>query len=259
MNGLCSSKSYNEIREVTSILNNACRDYGTFVVADTRGAAFRANLADLLLRRFLLHLHRPLAGRARTDPSFYFSRKIALDAAMALLSPGQDKAFSNLLNTGGGMFKNRMIHVSTALAAELLREVEEFGHTSEPKGYRKLVADAVREALRQIEERIRLAETNADVKMHMKLSMTLCQAEGRSGGVASLQDIARAAIGSLELSCAILQARTVSQTENEPSMILEDDQWHDNHFLDTSFEFDDIFGTLDFPMDGTIASETTSV
>jgi hypothetical protein len=205
------------------------------------------------LRRFLLCLHRPLASRVHVDTAYYFSRKISLDAAMTLLAPMPDQAFSHLLSVGAGMFKNRMIHVATALAAELLREVEENGPSAEPTACRKIVVDAAKEALRQSKERIRLGSTNSDVKTHMKLSMAICQGEAISGDAASLRNLAQAALDSVQISYSTLQARVGQLDEVENAAhILDGDQLC---VVDHPFEFDDLFGPFEFGTDDGLASD----
>ena len=87
-----------EVQSMTSQLNSACNECGVLLLGtgnDNTGnvdeqeiKVFGYNIADLLLRQFLLTLHRPLAAYARiSDPTFYFSRKVCLDSATSLLSP----------------------------------------------------------------------------------------------------------------------------------------------------------------------------
>ncbi|KAL2432568.1 hypothetical protein ABEF95_013617 [Exophiala dermatitidis] len=108
MNGIpsaLSEESYDEIVALTTSINDACRSYSAHILRSNSSdaASFHGNLADLLLRRFILQLHRPLAGRARTNPIYYFSRKMSLDAAMAILSPvPKDAEFAHLVLLGAG-------------------------------------------------------------------------------------------------------------------------------------------------------------
>ena len=250
MNGVCSALSHEEVHGVSSDISRACRQCNAHMLesGDGAGVAFRHNLADLLLRRFLLHLHRPLASGPPSNPISYYSRKVILDTAMAILSPRHNEEFSHLLSVGAGIFKTRIIHASLAVAAELLRDLEENGPMQQPSGYRKMLIDAVRQALFQTGERIRLGETNADVRMHMKLSMALCQAEvvGAGGGITQLQDLAKSAKDSLEMSYSLIQARATSQTDGES---LTFDMGEQDFLVGSDIDFDDIFGTADFVMD----------
>ncbi|KAJ9636155.1 hypothetical protein H2204_005427 [Knufia peltigerae] len=233
MNGLVRvgmpEMSYDELVTLTTSINNACRDCGAQFLRTVSPdvASFHSNFADLLLRRFILHLHRPLAGRARNEPFYYFARKMSLDAAMAILSPLPKNAeFSRLVLTGAGMFKNRMIHASLAVALELLLDVEEQACplpvvSFAPQGqvppfgpYRRMLIEALREAIRQSAERIRLGETN--VKLHMKLSMAMRQAEVARGCSSSssttlVAQLAQSAKESLESSYALILQRAAAE------------------------------------------------
>ncbi|KAJ9616654.1 hypothetical protein H2200_000373 [Cladophialophora chaetospira] len=255
INGIPSPMSYDEIHAVTNPLAAACRQRKALTKVVGTEAIFRHNMADLLLRRLLLCLHRPLAGQASPHHQFYF-RKISLDAAMAVLSPTHNPEYSHLISVGAGMFKNRMIHASLAVASELLRELEENGPISEPTGYRKMVVDAVQEALRQTEQRIRLGQTNADVKMHMKLSMTLCQA-GETGSPDSghlLRSLAQSAKASLEMSCSILQERLGKPVDERNAIEFQHHQ--QDLAFDSDVDFYAIFGAMDFDIDALLASDS---
>ncbi|KAK5287014.1 hypothetical protein LTR43_009033 [Exophiala xenobiotica] len=269
MNGITSSLSdvsYNELVVITTSITNTCRSCGAHILRTNSSdiTSFHENLADLLLRRFVLHLHRPLAGRARTNPLYYFSRKMSLDAAMAILSPVPKNAeFAHLVLHGAGMFKNRMIHASLAVASELLMEVEEQGpveydsSSQEPSGYRKMLMEALREALRQSAQRIRLGETN--VKLHMKLSMAMRQTEVADDHSSSLQHLAQAAKESLETSYATIQQRAIYEGVDVESGgnggmsedFDPDDFDPENFSLGSNFNLDDLFLLpTDFVTDG---------
>ena len=269
MNGITSAMtemSYNELIDLTTAITSSCRSCGAYILRANSSdiISFHENLADLLLRRFVLHLHRPLAGRARTNPIYYFSRKMSLDAANALLSPVPKNAeFAHLVLLGAGMFKNRMIHASLAVASELLMEVQEqvlVGYHSasqEPSGYRKMLMEALGEALRQSSERIRLGETN--VKLQMKLSIALRQTEVAGESSSSMEKLAQSAKESLETSYAMIQERATSEgvdtgsggSGRMPGDFDPDEFDLENFSLGSNFSLDDLFFfPTDFDMDG---------
>ncbi|KAH0842673.1 hypothetical protein FOPE_07678 [Fonsecaea pedrosoi] len=174
---------------------------------------------------------------------------------MAILIPvPKNPEFARLVLVGAGMFKNRMIHASLAVASELLTDVEEQSPleyptpSREPSAYRKMLTDALQEALRQSTERIRLGETN--VKLRMKLSMALRQTEVAAGETSSsMQQLAQAAKESLEFSYAIIQERATAEgvdiEAGGRSGMYEDvdlDDFDPEHFsLDPNFSLDDLF------------------
>jgi hypothetical protein len=260
MNGVNLEMTQAEVIALTSEINTACHECSAYVKsgpgAEGKGAVFRQNLADLFLRRFLLSLHRPWASRARASPLLYFSRRISYDSATALLSPQQDEGFSRILMRGSGMFKNRMIHVSLALASELLIEIEEKGASSfiqEPWNYGTILIAAVQEARRQSAQRMRFGETN--VRLHMKLSIVLSQAEGFPPGQSLQERMIQSAKDSLEMSYATIRAHlglpaASLHGDGTPSMTQECNQMG----LSPNFDIDDILQTTEFALDEAFAS-----
>lgn len=135
--------------------------------------------------------------------------------------------------------------------------VEYHSPSQEPSGYRKMLMEALREALRQSAERIRLGETN--VKLHMKLSIAMRQTEVAGENSSSMQQLAQSAKESLETSYAIIQERATSEGvgigsgENGrmPEDFDPDDFDLENFSLGSNFNLDDLFFLpADFVMDG---------
>ncbi|KAI0436890.1 fungal-specific transcription factor domain-containing protein [Xylaria telfairii] len=201
MNGLGTHFEDEQILVLSAKLGAACREVDAQVRTDhdSQTVSFTRNMASLLLRRFLLILHRPLAGRIRENALYYHSRKVSFDSAMALLKPAPNDVFSHLMLCGGGLFKSCINHASLALASELLIEIEEQGSST----YRQMLVDAVIEARQQWVQRLKLGDTN--VRLHMKLSIVLSHAEhmGEEGGQVLQQRMAQSAKDSLEL-CHLL-------------------------------------------------------
>ena len=259
MNGVCSGMARDEVLALSSEVSDGCRACSAHVKKGkgAEGEVFRHNLADLCLRRFLLALHRPWARRARANPLFFFSRKICLDSATALLSPTPDEEFSHLVLLGSGIFKNRIIHASLAVASELLIETEELGVSSsmqEPSSYQKMLIDAVKEARWQAAQRMQLGETN--VRLHMKLSIALTQAEGTESGTSVQQWMAQSAKDSLEMSYSTVQARSGPSAAllHGDENILTSQEVDQQDFSIGFFDFDDILQTTDFVTAGTFGS-----
>jgi hypothetical protein len=191
MNGIGNPLKDEEILSLSARIGKACRECVPYCQPIQRGsevaedesneadiATFRQAMAQLLLRRFLLVLHRPLAGRINENALYYHSRKVSFDTAAALLKPvisaNTSATFSHLMVRGGGMFRSCLNHVSLALASELLIEIgdwEEGGERGGSSAYRQLLADAVKEARDLWAERLKRGDTN--VRLHMKLSIVL--------------------------------------------------------------------------------------
>lgn len=250
MNGMGNPMKDEEILSLSAKISKACRECVPYCQPIQRGseaaengrnevviATFRQAMTQLLLRRFLLVLHRPLAGRINENALYYHSRKVSFDTAAALLQTvngtNASGTFSHLMVRGGGMFRSCLNHVSLGLASELLIEIGDLEDGEERGGssaYRRLLADAVKEVRDLWVERLRRGDTN--VRLHMKLSIVLGlvekedgEEEGRDGtrvddrndgGTATQQRMTTSAKESLE-TCIDLIRRSYSDlsiTEN---------------------------------------------
>lgn len=248
MNGIGNPLKDEEILSLSARIGKACRECvpycqpiqtGSEVAEDERSEAdiaiFRQATAQLLLRRFLLVLHRPLAGRINENALYYHSRKVSFDTAAALLKPVNSTntsatTFSHLMVRGGGMFRSCLNHVSLALASELLIEIGDLeeggGESGGSPAYRRLLVDAVKEARDLWAERLRRGDTN--VRLHMKLSIVLGLVEkggdgeergddwgrfdgGSDGGTSTQQRMTMSAKESLE-TCIGLIRRSYSDS-----------------------------------------------
>lgn len=256
VNGFGPQFLQSEIQSITLQLHSACRECDSIMQAGKGDEVciFKRNMVDLFLRRFLLTLHRPLASTANIDhPEFYFSRKICLDSATALLSPPPNDDFSHLSLLGGGIFKNRIIHTSLALSSELLIDLDENGPVQRQSNYSRMLIDAVRGSLEQTAGRIRLGETN--VYLHMKLAVVMCLAECTESGIYRQQRMMHAAKESLELSHTTIKGRlealTTGQHQNVEPFMPQDFDQQDFDFSVGQY-LDEFFGTVDFGVNGLV-------
>ena len=156
--------------------------------------AFHRSLLDYLLRRFLLALHRLFAGKAVTDPRFYFSRKVALESALTIVFPEEaDENYSRLMVVGG-LFKDGFRHSALAVGLELINQVDEDRTNmvlQRNKGNRELLKEALRKMNSLSEKSIEMGDNN--VKGHLFLSMVLGQIEAMETGTSLEVGIANAA------------------------------------------------------------------
>lgn len=213
LNGLRSELSYLDVLTLSSEVVDACRLCSDFVKEHRESGLtpFQRNLLDYLIRRFLFPLHLPFASEARINPLFYYSRKIGLDTAMAVVSPEPDEAFSNLMAVGGSLFKEGIRNASTTVSLELLGQTESQrldGSLRYNSHYRELLKKAMNDITALSLERVRRGETN--VKGHMFLRMIMAQVEATEAGVSCEAKIAQSARDSLEL-CHDLIRQQVEQ------------------------------------------------
>ncbi|KAH8594962.1 hypothetical protein B0O99DRAFT_624053 [Bisporella sp. PMI_857] len=76
-----SDPSYDHVLRLSREITASCRF--PFPSSAPQLTPFHLNHVDLLLRRFLFALHRPWVIKVKTDPRYYFSRKVVLDTALA--------------------------------------------------------------------------------------------------------------------------------------------------------------------------------
>jgi hypothetical protein len=75
--------------------------------------------------------YHPFADRTKTSPHFYFSRKMTLDAAMALLSHpvDPDEEFTHTRLRTGGFFEESNSRASSTIELELINQISEYTST----------------------------------------------------------------------------------------------------------------------------------
>lgn len=175
-------------------------------------ARFQCNMLDYLQRRILLPLHCLFANEARTQPIFYYSVKVSLDTAVAIVSFQSDEKFARLMTIAGGMFREGIRYASVTIAMEVLSQAQlrnlsgGFDHTISGTLFRKLTQDLLDQAV----ERIRRGETN--VKNPMFLSMVMTQADAVEDSRPSRLKMAQAARDSLEYCYELLKQRQAAQS-----------------------------------------------
>ncbi|EXJ77022.1 hypothetical protein A1O3_10179 [Capronia epimyces CBS 606.96] len=176
---------------------------------------FHRNLIDYFVRRFLIPLHCLFASKVQANPLFYYSLKVNLDVAMAIVSPEPDDGFSRIMATGGGLFREGLWYATSIIDREILSQVSvqrREGTLHRNAQHRELLKQAVRDMISLAVARMHQGDTN--VKTHMFLSMILAQTEATEEGVPCELMIAQGARDSLRLCHDMLQ--TQAGTEPVP-------------------------------------------
>ncbi|KAF2967523.1 hypothetical protein GQX73_g6038 [Xylaria multiplex] len=244
LNGLHSELAYPDVLVLTSEITSACQECNKFAVGNKSAGvtAFHRNMCDYLVRRFLIPLHCPFTSEARTNPLFHYSQKVALDAALALVSPEPDEHFSRLIATSGGMFREGLRYAMSAITLELLVQAQEqrddgtFGTSTRQLDFLK---QAVHDITALSWERIRQGETN--IKGPMFLGIVLGMANSADKDALCERTMAQNARDSLILCHDILEtrARAVSlpspNNDSLTSSSIDGDQ--DAFGLDLSLDF----------------------
>lgn len=209
LNGLRSELSYVDVLALSPKISDACREAMSACRGWSAVKPFHKNMLDYLVRRFLIPLHYPFASQARANPLFYYSLKVSLDTAMALLTPEIDESFSRLMAVGGGSFREGMRYASSVICLELLAQTEAQrleGTLQRDPLSREPLKKIMMDLLRLSEERIRQGETN--IKSHMTLNMIMAQVEAMEANVPCELRMVQSAVKSLQFCYELLRKRT---------------------------------------------------
>jgi hypothetical protein len=130
-------------------LQIACREISTFFQEHKSAFESRKSLTefhrkflDMLLRRYILFLHRPFMIEARKDPRYYLSRKICVESCLVISSYTErlDRAtdsqrdLSCLTLSGNASFKGALcMDFISVLGLEITMQIEEENSLGLPK------------------------------------------------------------------------------------------------------------------------------
>jgi hypothetical protein len=126
LNGLNTKLLYDEVVALSSDIIAACQVHDIFTKSSKISGItpFHRNLLDYQVRRFLIPPNSHFSCQARTNPLYYNSRKVSLDAVVALISPEPDEGFSNVMTIGGGLFRDGFRHAMAIITLELIAHTE---------------------------------------------------------------------------------------------------------------------------------------
>lgn len=208
--------SYDQVLRLHSKITSAYREAQSLkIVSDNELlTVLQYNYLDFVLRRPLISLHRPWAAKARTDPRFYFSRKVCLDTCFAIVSYTNSADYLRLLTIGNGMWLEICSLPPIAISHELIMQLEEealnppLGTQARAKALREPLIQALRDTTLFKVERLKAGEKN--VKGYLFSSMLLGQIEATENGEDIDKGIGDAAMKSLRESHAILKERATA-------------------------------------------------
>ncbi|TVY24198.1 Transcription factor [Lachnellula hyalina] len=251
-------------KENNKILANASSDSSPS--EQSKPSLMHRKVVDITTQRYLLALHRPFAMKAQSDPQFYYSRKVYIDSAMAVLAHPDPSVVASPLSRGlhddyhlfclsGGYLKEVMIHASIVVYMELIILLEEdpdMAFDQDRKESREPYRRMLEQAIEISRQRIAIGgETN--VKGHLFMSVAMGHVNAIEAGRPSEEGILEAAQSSAKRCYDMLRARLPST----PDMSLSNQQNFsgdefangqlnsDLHYKDIDFTMTD-WGTADF-------------
>ncbi|KAH7082142.1 hypothetical protein FB567DRAFT_530667 [Paraphoma chrysanthemicola] len=140
INNLRFDLSYDDVLKIGSDLNDACRSQTIFLKSALNAGhaitPFQIKMADSLVRRFVLCLHRPYFAKAKENPQYHYSRKMCLDTSLAIyapateLLPGQEDDWTRMTHRCVGFFKSFFLYAMSTVYMELNSQIDEQKHAS---------------------------------------------------------------------------------------------------------------------------------
>ncbi|KAF2114409.1 fungal-specific transcription factor domain-containing protein [Lophiotrema nucula] len=135
INSLRSNLDYDDTLRLGSELVSSCRTEGhslyTFLGTPRGPTPFQVKIFDVLVRRFVLCLHRPFFARAKSDPKYYYSRKACLDTSLSILTPAPGSSsededdWTRFSYYSVGVFKSFWLYSMSTVYLELIAQIEE--------------------------------------------------------------------------------------------------------------------------------------
>lgn len=226
LNRLHSPISFLDALEMYKSLSGSCRSvsakFQTFLAGDSTSdsptaSAFQVKLLDQLSRRFLLSLHVPFVLQARSDLTYYYSRKVCLESSFFALSyqnqgDGSDD-YKSLQTFSRGFFKSIFLQAGFMLFVELTARLSDDDFEC------SMVLDynALYHVLGQLVEtcrrRLEVGETN--VKSYVIFSCALAQVEALRVRKDPASAVLHTARKTLQESLSLLRADSSTTTNAE--------------------------------------------
>lgn len=202
--------------------------------------AFQTNLFLLFTQRFMLALHNPFAIQARSDQTYYYSRKICLETSMSLLSAPRsqlrDEDFHRLQLQGTGAFRSVYAQAVHYMCGELVdqSEHESLGFTSPGSALMR------REIRKEIETYVgltlaRVETGEKNIKGVVFFSCLLAQVDALQAGESEEAAIIKALKQNLDRCLAILRSK-VDDLASASDFTLGQDAWLGLTMPDGSFD-----------------------
>lgn len=222
--------SYDTILRLGADLTAICRSnqllFQSFRKEKSQLTAFHAKMLGLLTHRFLLSLHHPFAIKAKTDPTYYFSRKVCREYSLSLLSSSSPSLetrltdeYTRLRIVGGGLFRDVPVHAAMITSQELVSQLQEdsssFISTSDALSRREL-HKAIEDYVELTLSRIKAGEVN--VKGYVFASCVLAQINAIQTGTSIEQSVLQASAKSLEVCSQLLKSRVEESASAEPNI-----------------------------------------
>ncbi|CAG2003933.1 unnamed protein product [Fusarium graminearum] len=250
LNDIRQEKTHEKALAMGTQLRVACRDVAAFFHSLNQGQAnlgeassleaneFHRKLIDIHLRRFILFLHRDFMLQAKTNPQFYLSRKLCVEAAVVIASgsKGVDLELplqvwddmSRLSFVGRGLFKCALsFDAMLVLALEVISELQDESTPDHESDILKEMARTARAPLIQtLEEvckhlRCLIARGNLSLKRLLFSNAHLAHIRALEAGQ-PVKAIVYEAVTSTLRDCVVMMRKVQAATAPNESIVASD-------------------------------------
>lgn len=223
LNSLHSHLSFLTALEMYKGLSSSCRSvsakFEAFLARNPTcdASAFQVKMLDHLCRRFILSLHVPFALQARSDLTYYYSRKICLESSFLILSDQNEDGdlddYKSFQIFSRGLFKSTILQAGFTLFAEVTAMLSDDDAESSMVLDQNALYHVLGQLVKTCRRRLEVGETN--VKSYVVFSCALAQVEAlraRKDPAGAVLDTARK---TLEESLSLLHADSSTPTNGK--------------------------------------------
>jgi hypothetical protein len=132
INNLRFDLPYDDVLRLGTGLINTCGKNMAFYKASlAKVTPFQIKLADSLVRRFVLCLHRPYFAKAKDDPRYHYSRKVCLETSLTIFAPvtepvpAQEDDWTRMTHHAVGFLKASLLYAISTVYYELNSQIDE--------------------------------------------------------------------------------------------------------------------------------------
>ncbi|EKG16985.1 Transcription factor fungi [Macrophomina phaseolina MS6] len=221
LNHFRSDPSYSTALELSARLTKSIRIPPILSQGSSESKLFQRKMLEFLTHRFLIVLHQGFAAKARSSPTFYFSRKMCLDASLLILNFEQPAPkstyFTKLMSLGNGIFHTTLLQAASYIIIEQAFQQEEASSFPTLVTQSSLLSrQEQRQALRLYGDRLRetLKRGRANFKGYVLLECAILQLDDTRG---SSEGEKAAHLEKVLQDCADILAQASGTAETPPN------------------------------------------
>jgi hypothetical protein len=189
---------------------------------------FQIFMIELLTHQYLFALHYPYAIKAKSDPAFYYSRKVCLDTARLFLQIPDD-AYAHLQLWGGGIFRATPLQAAGFIGEEMLYQLETdttfFSREKRLLNGQNELRKHIEYYLEMAFDRLKVGPTN--IRPYVMMSALLAQVDATSDKLPVEEKVLAKIRNDLASCYEVLRGRLQETNSSESGTVHENDMGAD--------------------------------